>query len=93
MSSFSYSAMGTDKDIQISADKWNNILSELLDKICIQEWKKDYVNLNILDGTQWEFTVTYEGKKRKSYGGSNAYPPRWEEFDRIFSVFTEKRFE
>ena len=69
MSSFSYSAMGTDKDIQISADKWNNILSELLDKICIQEWKKDYVNLNILDGTQWEFTVTYEGKKRKSYGG------------------------
>ena len=87
VSLFPYSDEGNGKDIPISEDKWNNILSELHDKIRFQEWKKNYENLNVLDGTQWEFTVTYEDKKKRNYGGSNAYPPRWKEFCKLFQVY------
>ena len=89
VSLFPYSDEGNDKDIPITEDEWNNILSELHDKIRFQEWKKDYENLNVLDGTQWEFAVTYEDRKKKNYGGSNAYPPRWKEFCKVFQVYAD----
>lgn len=36
-------------------------------------WKSRYVNPNVMDGAQWELTVTYDEKEKRTYG-SNAYP-------------------
>ena len=52
--------------------KWDNFFL-FLDNIKIWEWKKEYVDPNILDGTQWEIEVSNSSKKIKSYG-SNKFP-------------------
>ncbi|MDE7282156.1 MAG: hypothetical protein K2N85_00975 [Lachnospiraceae bacterium] len=36
-------------------------------------WKSRYINPNVMDGAQWELTVTYYEKEKRTYG-SNAYP-------------------
>lgn len=36
-------------------------------------WKSRYINPNVMDGAQWELTVTYDEKEKRTYG-SNAYP-------------------
>jgi len=46
----------------------------------ILEWDEEYVNLCVLDGTQWHMIVRgSSGKEIKCYG-SNAYPPMWKKF-------------
>ena len=52
--------------------KWDNFFL-FLDNIKIWEWKKEYVDPNILDGTQWEIEVSNSSKKIKSCG-SNKFP-------------------
>lgn len=52
--------------------KWINFRKKL-DAINVWKWKPRYVDLNICDGTQWEFEVDYGVKKIMS-SGSNAYP-------------------
>ena len=44
-----------------------------LDDINIWEWEKEYVDKNVLDGTQWEIKFLNSTKKIHSYG-SNLYP-------------------
>lgn len=57
---------------------------ELLDtfrEFHIGEWKHNYVDPNVLDGTQWELVIEYSnGKKPAKYYGSNAYPFSFDEF-------------
>ena len=36
-------------------------------------WKSRYINPTVMDGAQWELTVTYDEKEKQTYG-SNAYP-------------------
>ena len=53
-------------------NKWDKFFL-FLDKINIWEWKKEYIDHNILDGTQWEINFSNSLKKIKSYG-SNKFP-------------------
>ena len=46
-----------------------------LDSINIWEWKNEYVNYNIVDGTQWEIEFSNSVKKIKSFG-SNKFPDK-----------------
>lgn len=41
----------------------------------IGEWKKDYMDPNVLDGTQWDLEIQYiNDRKPVRISGSNAYP-------------------
>lgn len=44
------------------------------------EWKEEYVDLGVLDGTQWTITVRYASGKERKWYGSNDYPPVWKKF-------------
>ncbi len=57
---------------QPSKIKWDKFFL-FLDDIKIWEWKKEYIDPNILDGTQWEIKISNSYKKIKSYG-SNKFP-------------------
>ncbi|MCR4944517.1 MAG: hypothetical protein K5986_08740 [Clostridium sp.] len=46
----------------------------------IMEWKEEYDNPNILDGTQWGVTIKYYDGKEKNWYGNNDYPPLWNKF-------------
>ena len=51
-----------------------------LAELHIGEWKKNYVNPLVLDGTQWNLDIEYEdGRKPFHIYGSNAYPYNFDE--------------
>ena len=57
----------------------------------IGEWKKKYVNYNVLDGTQWHLIIYYDnGKRPIRYYGSNAFPYNFEGICNLFDIEKEK---
>lgn len=53
----------------------------------IGEWRTDYMNPNILDGTQWELEIVFsDGHKPFKTGGSNAYPYNFGELQELFGI-------
>ena len=56
-----------------SAKDWDEFW-EKVDKLKVWNWKKDYHNDDVLDGTQWELTIKREGRRKRRIFGSNAYP-------------------
>ena len=69
---------------QITREKWNTILNTLYCEIYLHEWKKKYVDLSVLDGTQWSLDINLTNKRVRHYYGSNDYPPYWSELKKIF---------
>ncbi|MCR4638481.1 MAG: hypothetical protein K5677_04550 [Ruminococcus sp.] len=55
----------------------------------LNEWKKDYVNNDILDGTQWSLDINLTNNRKRSYNGSNDYPPYWNELLKVFRQFAK----
>lgn len=47
--------------------------------ISTSKWKRNYVDLGIMDGTQWELKRMFQ-KKQKNSDGSNDFPEVYEEF-------------
>ena len=44
------------------------------------EWKKEYINPDVLDGTQWSVEIRYNDGKECHFSGSNMYPYNFNEF-------------
>lgn len=80
-------------DKQITIDKWNRILDKLYIQMYLHEWKKKYVNPNVMDGTQWELKIKMTGRRERNYYGSNDYPPYWTELKNIFREYIPKTTE
>jgi hypothetical protein len=55
-----------------SAKQWLEFHSSL-SKIQVWNWRAEYPNIGVCDGTQWEFEVAYDDEKIKSVGDNN-YP-------------------
>jgi hypothetical protein len=53
----------------------------------IGEWRTNYMNPNVLDGTQWELTIEFsDGHKPFKTGGSNAYPYNFAALQELLGV-------
>jgi hypothetical protein len=52
-------------------------MDTLYAKMHLHEWKKKYVDPYVLDGTQWSLKIKMRGKRKRTYEGSNDYPPYW----------------
>ena len=81
----SYGTMDDTDEYRISVDQWKHILDKLYEKMYLHEWKKSYVDEQVLDGTQWELKLTLTDKRRRNYYGSNMYPPYWKELEKLFA--------
>ncbi len=67
-------------------------LEEIQD-LHIENWKKDYDDLTIMDGEQWSLTIEFsDGYGPVEITGSNAYPPHFESLRQLmtFSHSAEK---
>lgn len=76
-------------ETEISSAKWNKIVNTLYGPLYLNEWKKDYVNNDILDGTQWSLDIKLTNNRKRSYHGSNDYPPYWNELLKVFRKFAK----
>jgi len=47
---------------------------DVVDAINVWNWKKNYHNDDVLDGTQWELAIKRSGKRKRRIFGSNKYP-------------------
>ena len=66
----------------------SDFISEIR-SIHMGEWKKEYFNPDILDGTQWSVDIKYEDGKERHYSGSNMFPYNFSEF---LSVVREENY-
>ncbi len=73
---------------QITPAKWRTIVNTLYGRLFLHEWKKEFVNPNVLDGTQWHLDINLTNGKTHHYYGSNDYPPYWSELTNIFKAYT-----
>lgn len=76
-------------DRQITPLKWQKIVNTLYGQMYLHEWKKEYVDLGVLDGTQWSLDINLTGRRSRYYHGSNAYPPYWSELKKIFREYSK----
>ena len=58
--------------VKPTGSQWKSFGTSL-DEIGVWNWKTNYVDPNVLDGTQWSVVVKYTGKEVVTHG-SNAYP-------------------
>lgn len=62
-----------------------------LQKIELLNWKRNYNDPSILDGTQWEIVIIRE-KRNLKRSGSNQFPPEWEEFCETIITISGEEF-
>lgn len=62
----------------------------LFDETCLHEWSAHYHDPEILDGEQWEVTMKLTNRRKRSYSGSNAFPPYWIEFLKLLRPHFEE---
>lgn len=74
---------------QITSGKWAHILIKFYKEMYIHEWKKDYTDPYVLDGEQWELEIGLNGGRKRTYHGSNDYPPYWPELKAIFKEYAK----
>jgi hypothetical protein len=63
--------------IELSQKEWNHIVKHIINHYKVLEWKEDYNNPYVLDGTQWSFAIVEDKKEIKTGGGSNAFPEKY----------------
>lgn len=78
---------GTNEQGILIARKTGDLINKL-NSINLLKWNREYVNKNVMDGTQWELKLKYnDNKRRKIIYGSNAYP-----YSEEFSTEYSERF-
>ena len=69
--------------------EWSGVIKKLYEELCIHEWKRKYVDNDILDGTQWSLRIKLTGGRERHYYGSNEFPILWDELTAVFKPFLE----
>ena len=53
----------------------------------IGEWRRNYINYNVLDGTQWSIDIEYDDERRPVHiEGSNAFPYNFSDLLELLGV-------
>lgn len=71
----------------MAENEWKTLLDHLYGKLYLHEWKKTFLNLDILDGEQWELEIHLTNGRVRNYHGSNAFPPYWSKLKAVFRPF------
>ena len=68
------------KKKSLSIDEWQSFINDIYIKYRLEEWNTEYINNDVLDGTQWEVKVKLSNGKELEYYSSNDYPQNWTDF-------------
>lgn len=72
------------KEVPISGRKFRALARKLFDRLYLGDWKRRYVDLDVLDGTWWELRVRLDNAKRSIViHGQNDFPPH---YDKLISL-------
>jgi len=54
-------------------------------------WKSNYIEPGICDGTQWGIEIIKSGRNIKKYG-DNKFPDEWDDFCRLIRKIAQRVF-
>lgn len=74
----------------VAPKAWDDLKQKLYGSLFLNDWEKEYVDQDILDGTQWELKIQFENGEEKECYGSNAYPIYWDELLDLLKPFFKK---
>ena len=58
-----------------------------LRELHLNEWRKEYNNPCVLDGTQWELDIRFScGRRALKFYGSNAYPYNFDKLLQLLEI-------
>lgn len=70
--------IGIDQDdeltVRTTLDEWRAIKAYLFHELFVLSWNEDYNDPDILDGTQWELTLSFDEREKFEVSGSNRFP-------------------
>ena len=72
---------------QITEHDFQKLVTKLYSEFYLHEWKKSYNDWTVLDGEQWRLELKLSGRRRRTWSGSNAFPPYWKELKALFKTF------
>ena len=75
--------------LNVSEEEWRSLVDALFCKLFLHEWKKSFVDPDILDGEQWELKLQLTGSRVRNYHGSNDYPACWDELRALFLPYCQ----
>ena len=83
-------SIGIGEKIQIKYKDISSVISEerffkYLEKFfgIIDNWDKEYINTNVIDGNNWKLSIIYSNGNKKEYRGKSSYPNNFEAFERL----------
>jgi hypothetical protein len=65
--------------VATTSEAWEQF-GRQLDELGVFGWQADYVDFGFCDGTQWDLVLDWPGLGRVKSGGSNQYPPAFDQF-------------
>ena len=81
---FFYNGAVDDGITLYKAKNWPGLLEDI--KALIKDWKEEYNNPDVLDGTQWSLDIKYADGREKHYWGSNLFPDNFEAFLKVIEM-------
>lgn len=76
---------------EFSAREWSALMNKLFSRLFVHEWKHEYNNDDILDGTQWCLELKLDSRKDYVISGSNAFPPLYGELEKMFLKYLREK--
>jgi len=76
--------------LRITLNEWQAIKDELFNELFVLSWDGEYSDPDILDGTQWELKLKFDGRKKFKTGGSNAFPVRMDDLLEYLDPYFEQ---
>ena len=86
-----YSGSRYPMEYKITEMRWQRLINKLYSDLYVHEWKKKYIDHDILDGEQWNLEISLIGRRKRTYYGSNDYPPYWNELIQLLKPFFRVR--
>ncbi|WP_071435473.1 ADP-ribosylglycohydrolase family protein [Bacillus kwashiorkori] len=71
--------------VQLNKEETKKFISDFY-KIHVEYWDAEYMDRDILDGTQWSLVVKEKGCRSTSWNGSNMFPPNWDQLLYLFRI-------
>ena len=71
-----------------STKEWEEFWQKV-DTLKVWSWEKEYINSDIIDGTEWELRIKRKGRRRRIISGSNAYPQPEGTFESFLDAITK----
>jgi len=85
-----FSPFPPDVQRKMKKAEWEKLLDRLYGKLYLHEWDKEFINHGILDGTQWYLKIAFTGDRVERYGGSNCFPPYWNDLKELFKPYWQE---